>query len=56
MVQLNKNMEDKSEFQLLLQHIIKQIILIGLYLLHHLSKEECLYHNDLKPNNIFNMF
>ena len=53
--QLNKNMEDKSEFQLLLQHIIKQI-LIGLYLLHHLSKEECLYHNDLKPDNILICF
>ena len=25
--QLNKNMEDKSEFQLLLQHIIKQILI-----------------------------
>ena len=50
-----KNMKDKSELQLLLQHIIKQI-LIGLYLLHHLSKEECLYHNDLKPNNILICF
>ena len=50
-----KNMKDKSELQLLLQHIIKQI-LIGLYLLHHLSKEECLYHNDLKPDNILICF
>ncbi len=41
---------DKKKFQKLIQHIIKQLS-IGLYLFHHLSKSESLYHNDLKPDN-----
>ena len=51
----NNKIEDKSKLQLLFQKIMKQI-LIGLYLIHHLSKEECLYHNDLKPDNILICF
>ena len=47
--------KDKSKSQLLIQKIMKQI-LIGLYLIHHLSKEQCLYHNDLKPDNILICF
>ena len=41
---------DKKKFQKLIQHIIKQLS-IGLYLFHHLSKSESLFHNDLKPDN-----
>ena len=41
---------DKKNFQKLIQHIIKQL-LIGLYLLHHLTNSESYYHNDLKPDN-----
>ena len=51
----NNKIEDKSKLQLLFQKIMKQI-LIGLYLIHHLSKDECLYHNDLKPGNILMCF
>ena len=51
----NNKIEDKSKLQLLFQKIMKQI-LIGLYLIHHLSKDECLYHNDLKPDNILMSF
>ncbi len=51
----NNKIEDKSKLQLLFQKIMKQI-LIGLYLIHHLSKEQCLYHNDLKPDNILICF
>jgi serine/threonine protein kinase len=42
---------DKKDFQKLIQHFIKQLS-IGLYLFHHLSLSESLYHNDLKPDNV----
>ena len=41
---------DKKNFQKLIQHIIKQLS-IGLYLIHHLTNSESLFHNDLKPDN-----